>query len=727
VTETLSDQPVGAHAADLAALMGMSGAVVKRVVWGGFAVLLAAFCVRWLLPKGSNEAVILGQVLWMVIAAIAAAMAYIAHRSTTGAESRFWEYLTIAGVCILAGQVYEVVYLTLISAQGPPGVSVTSLLDIAAALVFLSLLGVFARFRHASVAARVRYIVDLAAVCLVAISMLAMWVVVPWFTSHGPATIGVRLLYAASPVAGLLLLGGTVRILLGTRIDRLESWEKLLGASVVAFAVGLVLAPVGYADATWHVALGWARAGLDIVWLSAIYLAMAGAVYRRLSRKRPWRLRPLAVMEPSYGWWPAVVLPAIEVLAIPFLGVAAIQSPDAVAYTSRLAGLGMLAVLLGLRTLLTVADIDTLIAGAAVDPLTGLHSHRHFQEQLASEIASAVRYHESLSLIMLDLDDFARVNAVGGHAGGDQALVEVARAVERAVRVRDVVCRLGGDEVAVILPGADANAAFAIALRALSEVRAVIGPAGRSLSASAGVASYPLQASDREQLMKRAEGARYWAKTHGKDRVTVYDPNVVVALDADDQIRELRQRADLEAVRALAAAVDARDASTQDHSRNVARHAVSLARDLGLDDQTVLLVEFAGLLHDVGKIGVPDSILHKAGPMTAAERATMERHPELGEEILSSTSMREILPWVRHHHERWDGAGYPDHLAAEDIPLGARIVAIANAYDAMRSDRPRRAALSRSAALQEIDLGLGSQFDPVLGERFIGVVGRRYV
>ena len=192
----------------------------------------------------------------------------------------------------------------------------------------------------------------------------------------------------------------------------------------------------------------------------------------------------------------------------------------------------------------------------------------------------------------------------------------------------------------------------------------------------------------------------------------VYDPAVVAELDDDDRIRALEQKSHVGAVRALAAAVDARDPATQDHSRNVAVLAVQVARELGLDDQRVRLLEAAALMHDVGKIGVPDDVLRKPGALDDEERTRVEEHPALGERILSSTSQRQMLPWIRHHHERWDGSGYPDRLRAIEIPLEARILAVCDADDARVSGRPYRPALSPEEAAAQTAARRGTQVDP---------------
>ena len=161
--------------------------------------------------------------------------------------------------------------------------------------------------------------------------------------------------------------------------------------------------------------------------------------------------------------------------------------------------------------------------------------------------------------------------------------------------------------------------------------------------------------------------------------------------------------------------------------RTARERAVLLARELDLDERTSTLLEVAALVHDVGKIGIPDRVLNKRGQLTAEESAIVRDHSVLGERVLQSTRLVEVLPWVRHHHEHWDGGGYPDGLAGEDIPIEARILAICDAYDAMTSERTSRPAMSKSAALQEIDLGLGSQFDPALGEVFLRMAAGRHV
>jgi diguanylate cyclase (GGDEF)-like protein/putative nucleotidyltransferase with HDIG domain len=661
----------------------------------------------------------------VVVGAVVVLAAAFLH--TTGMERRFWAFGCVGAFFLLVGRVHDLVIATF-SLLGIPVAGLWSgLFNVAAVISLLALLLAFSRFRHASLAARLRYVIDIAAVSLVMTGAIEALIIGPWFDRLDIESVWLRVVYAASPVVGALAAAGVAMIFMNTHVDRWEPWERLLACAFGALAVSLVVAPAAYVDAVRNVGGGWVHAVNDIVWMSGVYLGLAGAVWRHLGAEHAWHLRPLATLEPSYGWFPSVVLPSIEFLSLPLLGIAAAEAAEPAVRMLRLVVVGAIALTIAVRTLLTVMDTEALTAGVVTDSLTSLYNHRHFQTLLDQEVAYAARYGECVSLVELDLDDFTAVNASFGHAAGDKMLVALARAAVGAVRTCDIVCRSGGDEIAIVLPSTDPDTAAAVAARVVAEMRRVPAPNGRRVTASAGVASLPGQAGERSELVGAADAALYWAKTHGKDRAMLYDPETMFAAGGEERVRDLLQRADNATVRALAAAVDARDEETQDHSRNVARYAVAVARELGLDDRSTRLIEYAGLLHDVGKIGVPDAILRKTGPLTPAERARMQEHVILGEAILASTTMQEILPWVRYHHERWDGSGYPDGIEGEDIPLEARILALANAYDAMRSNRPYRAGLSRSAALQEIDLGLGTVFDPVVGEVFIDSIGRTYL
>ncbi len=707
-------------------LFRMRPSTVRVLTWIVFALAVTGFLGIYAFVQDAHLVRVAEESAICAVFVLGAVCLFGAWVHTRDMERRFWG-LVLAGIVSLgAARLYEIATVAGFGAGWfIPGDVLSGAFEMAAVVCLLVILTSFSRFRHSSASAQVRYMVDILAVCVVAAGALEIWVIGPWYDGFGRVSGWIRLIYSAAPIVGAFALVGMTAAVLGTRSSRWESWERLLVLALVALAGGLVLAPVSYADATWSVLGGWAHGLSELAWLCAGLLVIVSAVYRHVEEQTEWRVRPLAVLEPAYGVASSVILPTIQIAALLLFGLSAADAQDPGARAVRLGIVGLVATTIATRTFLTVADTHALASGVVTDTLTGLHNRRHMLTSLADQMALAVRHGEPVSVLVLDVDDFGRTNAVAGHVAGDAVLSEVARAIDRGVRTRDIVSRAGADEFVVILPGADAAIAEQVALRVLVEIGTLSVPGVGSLSASAGVASLP--ADDGEDLLIRAQAALRSARAGGVGALAMYDPEIAESPDPESRLRESNERAETATVRALASAVDARDEATQDHSRNVARYAAMLARAIGLEEGTVLHIEYAGLLHDVGKIGIPDELLHKVGRFTQAEQELMQSHAVLGEEILQSIAMRDILPWVRHHHERWDGSGYPDGLAGDEIPLGARILALANAYDSVRSDRAHRGGLSRSAALQEIDLGMGSAFDPVLGERFLDVIGRTFL
>jgi len=358
---------------------------------------------------------------------------------------------------------------------------------------------------------------------------------------------------------------------------------------------------------------------------------------------------------------------------------------------------------------------ERALAQASEDGLTGLPNHRTFQTRLEEEVARARRGGHPLALMMVDLDDFRTINNTYGHQAGDTTLVSIAAALKASVRGADVAARYGGDEFAVILPETDMDEALEVAERVRAAVAALdlceIGVALR-MGTSVGVAALPLHALTREDLVHAADQAAYAAKHGGKGRVGRPE-DAVLPLDRDPAALAAQlEHANMATVEALAAAVDAKDPYTRGHSGRVSGYATAIAQVLGLPEADVARVRLAGLLHDVGKIGVPDAILTKPGALDDAEFAVLRQHPVIGERMLAAVPfLREILPAVRHHHERWDGRGYPDGIAEGAIPEDAAILMVADSFDAMTSSRTYRPALPLSEARRRLREGSGSQFD----------------
>jgi diguanylate cyclase (GGDEF)-like protein len=375
------------------------------------------------------------------------------------------------------------------------------------------------------------------------------------------------------------------------------------------------------------------------------------------------------------------------------------------------------------RTVVAAIDNGRLFHRSVTDPLTGLFNHRHFHERLAADLQTALRYDEPLSIMSIDLDDFEVLNRRYGHTAGDEVLRAIGGALRRACRTTDVLCRVGADEFAAILRSSDAAGALRTALRLQAELRGVSTPDPVPVTASIGIACHPTHASDAETLLRLADGAAYWVKQHGKDQVLVYDERSVSELSAEDSIRTIAERTQIGTVRALALAVDSRNPATRSRSSVVPGLASSLARRLGLAEDRVRLIETAALLRDVGMVAVGDDVFAKMGPLDEQEWESVHRHPELGEQIVGATMPELALPWIRHHHERWDGRGYPDRLRAVAIPLEARIVAVCDAWGAMTSERPYAPTLSVAEAARELRACAGAQFDPSVVDVFLESVG----
>jgi diguanylate cyclase (GGDEF)-like protein/putative nucleotidyltransferase with HDIG domain len=398
---------------------------------------------------------------------------------------------------------------------------------------------------------------------------------------------------------------------------------------------------------------------------------------------------------------------------------------------------------------------------ALTDALTGLANHGALKERLGEELSRSRRHDRSLCVLLLDLDHFKRFNDTFGHASGDQALRAVADVLRHTVRHDDYAARYGGEEMAVVLPDTDAVSGMALAERirvAVAELgEAPASPLPQIVTVSIGVAAFPRHAEDREGLLHAADCALYLAKGRGRDQVASADdlppaagpdallaqllgqlptvpwgPHVVaeferrltglMALLPETARRARTEVPTVQAITALAATIDAKDHYTDGHSRRVAALAVALAQASGCPTEYIEAIRVGGLLHDIGKIGIPEAILNKPGKLTAEEWTAMRAHPEIGARILGPIAALDVVvPFVRHHHECWDGAGYPLGLVAETIPLGARILAICDAYDTMVGDRPYRRGLGHPEAVLRLLAAAGTQFDPALVDQFVAL------
>ena len=358
------------------------------------------------------------------------------------------------------------------------------------------------------------------------------------------------------------------------------------------------------------------------------------------------------------------------------------------------------------------------------DPVTGLLNHRAIHQFLDEALEEANREGLPLTVIMADIDNFKLFNDTYGHLVGDQVLLNVAQILSEECPTEVRVARYGGDEFLIALPpGSGEHEALALAKHLRDRL------AGETfqnredectipVAMSFGIASFPTDSENRLDLLHTADANLYAAKDA--------DERIVGLSEMQRANRRLRGQDAFRTLDGMVTAVDNKDRYTRRHSEDVTVYALWIAEEIGLGADMRRILHAGGLLHDVGKIGVPDDILRKPSRLTDEEYEVLKQHASLGALIVAGVpGMQELLGLVRHHHERWDGGGYPDGLAGTDIPLEARVLAVADAVSALTTDRPYRKGLGWQAALAEIRRGSGTQFDPEMAAAFLRVAATR--
>ncbi|MCP2259079.1 diguanylate cyclase (GGDEF) domain-containing protein [Streptoalloteichus tenebrarius] len=556
-------------------------------------------------------------------------------------------------------------------------------------------------------------VLDAAVLAVVAGMLSWLYLIGPQARLHAPTLVKVTSM--AYPMMDLALLAVSLRLILGP--GRRPVSFFLLSGNLVAFLAADTNYVMQQLAGTYH-----AGNGLDAIWLSgnlalgtaALHPTMAG-----LGERGPLRENSAGPMRIVALCAAALVAPATLLLQHA---------------SGSLRDVPVIAAACASLFVLTIARLAVLVADqrrlAITDGLTGLHTRRFFEAQLPLEVARARRGDSSLAVFIIDVDHFKSINDRYGHPAGDQVLIEVAARLRAAARAGDVLARYGGEEFALLVPGARREELERIAERLRHQVASSPITVGADtwvpVTVSVGTASFPHHGDGPQALVATADRALYAAKAGGRDRVVIGEPPQPPP-DLTEAVTDAADLALIDYLHRLADEVDAM-LSTVEHSRAISRWAGALAVELGHDAAVARRVELAGRLHDIGKIVVPKAVLTKTTPLTEEEWRLLRQHSEHGFRLTRVVpGLAGVAHVIRQHHERYDGAGYPDGLSGTEISVEARILAVCDAWASMRSNRPGQPALSEEEACARLRLRRGTYFDPDVVDAFLDLRRRGLV
>ncbi|MGB9715526.1 MAG: diguanylate cyclase [Thermodesulfovibrionales bacterium] len=350
------------------------------------------------------------------------------------------------------------------------------------------------------------------------------------------------------------------------------------------------------------------------------------------------------------------------------------------------------------------------------DTLTGVFNRKYFNERLDEEINRRSRHGGVFSLALCDLDFFKHYNDSHGHVAGDMLLSEIGKLLKGSIRSNDLIFRYGGDEFIILLPDTDSDGSFSVVERVRKYIEEEMKKRKIPLTCSFGLASWPKDGVRGSEIMEAADTAAFLAKQRGGNQCQAY--KILKIQNTGIELKD--EKTIVNIIFSLISAIEARDIYTHGHSREVNKYALMLGEAIGLSKEEEINLSRAALLHDIGNLEISKGVLNKRGRLTEEEWKHVKEHPQKGVEIIGHIpGLYQCKPAILHHHERWDGKGYPLGLRGKEIPLEARILAIADAFSAMVSARPYRPAMSYQEALLELKEQAGKQFDPELVQAFI--------
>ncbi len=694
--------------------------VTRSLAW---AALVAAALVRLAIPfiglDWRTEVLLCDGLTYLLpMFVVMLLVARLSVRTVGTVEHFLWGMLAPATALVLISESYWTWYALNVEPHGPPAGSPLFVIHLVAISLFLFVVIRMTRLGSNSLAYRVRFYVDVVGMgCLVFPLVYLGWTL-PALVSVPGARNSAAVALAVYPLAAVILLAGTVTVFVGWKHHRWRPWERFTAASIGIYALGLAGMPV------WYPAFKVSR-DYGPTWISAVlgagYLLLGiGAVYRLSAANEEGIVEP-GLLPSQAVRWEGHIHPVLMILGVPVVGWIALTNPHPVVSRTLIGAAALLAMTVVARSLITDVIRTENLKQDAFDRLVWPLGRQELASELDSAVARASDARTPLSVLVVTLAVAPTFDTLFGRSSRDAAINLVVSAVAEAAPSSALsVFRLSADQLAVILEGLNVADASTIARRAWLRTHREAGAPEPGLELFSGVAGFPQHGETGLELLTSAQSACLLAAASDGEPVAAFDE---VKTASEDELNEgMRRRIMRETVRTLAQAVDGRDPSTREHSSNVSELATLLARVLDLPEEQVHVIGLAALLHDVGKVGLRDEVLFKHSELSAEECREVEEHVVLGEMILAPANIDEVLPAVRHHHERWDGTGYPDGLAGHDIPLEARVLSICDRFDILSSGRANQPPLSIDETLALLEHGADSRYDPVILSAFVRLV-----
>lgn len=691
---------------------------VRVVGWAVYGILLAT--TAFLLTMGAPAVLaarISDALLYLAPAALTLGGAVLLSARTQGEERRLWRLIAVISALILCAETYFTWYITTVSFAGPDMPAFYQLFQLTAVALGVWVVMTLTAFGSSPVRSILRFCFDVLGATIV-LGAACYWLfVLPLYRPVPGVTWEAAAVSSLYPVVGLTIVGFMAAAAAGGRTYRWRSWERLIALSFLLYGAALIATPFAYVQMKSDPEPSgplWATAALGF----AVYVLFMAIVYRLTAPARDTGVEAWFFPRLGPKWLP-MTYPIVLAAALPGLGAAAFRigrNPEGVPIT--VAAMGLAAVLV-VRSWLGSSETVLHRELAMRDSVSGAYNYRYLQQRLESDLEYARVAGTQVAVVTIAVEGLRTIHDVDGAAAQDAALRSLAEAINAEADGTDSsLCRSASDAFVLIARGSGSSDAVTLTRRLLQAAAGSVEQLGVRMGFSAGIAVYPGNGHDVDALIARSSSAQTVAAAHEDMSVVVYDETHETSPGLTSSLVVARMRSRRATTRALAAAVNARNPETRRHSENVADLASALALVMDLSPERSQVLDLAAQMHDVGMIGVPDSVLTSIGTLSAPERELAEQHAILGERILASARLDEIAPTVRHHHERWDGTGYPDGLAGTAIPLEARILAVCDAYESMTSPHGEYGGHSVEEAVEEIKRCAGSQFDPEVAATF---------